>query len=54
MGELALTPAQMTTNLQSHLRAAGMDDKRYTVHSFRMGGAASQNMDDMDVRPYSF
>ena len=45
MGELALTPAQMTTNLQSHLRAAGMDDKRYMMHSFRVAGAASHNID---------
>ena len=44
-GELALTPAQMTTNLQTHLRATGTDHKRYTIHSFRVGGAASHNMD---------
>ncbi|CAN0075198.1 unnamed protein product, partial [Laminaria digitata] len=50
-GELALTPAQMTTNLQTHLRAAGMEGKRYTMHSFRVEGAASHNMDGttMDV-----
>ena len=44
-GELALTPAQMTTNFQTHLRAAGMEDNRYTMHSFRVGGASSHNMD---------
>lgn len=44
-GELALTPAQMTTNLQAHLRVAGMADQKYTLHSFRVGGAASHNMD---------
>ena len=44
-GNLALTPAQMTANLQAHLRAAGMEDKRYTLHSFRVGGAASHHMD---------
>ena len=54
-GELALTPAQMTTNLttnlQTHLWAAGMEDKWYTMHSFRVGGATSRNMDGavMDV-----
>ena len=50
-GNLALTPAQMTANFQAHLRAAGMGDKRYTLHSFRLGGAASHHMDDtaMDV-----
>ena len=50
-GELALTPAQMTTNLQTHLRAASMVDKRYAMHSFRVGGAVSHNMDGtaMDV-----
>ncbi|CAM9728164.1 unnamed protein product [Pylaiella littoralis] len=50
-GEVALTPAQMTTNLQAHLRAAGITDQRYTLHSFRVGGAASHNMDGtaMDV-----
>ena len=42
--------AQMTTNLQTHLRAAGMEDKLYTMH-FRVGEAASRNMDGtaMDV-----
>ena len=41
----------MTTNLQTYLRAAGMKDKRYTMHSFRVGGAASHSMDStaMDV-----
>ena len=50
-GNLALTPAQMTANLQAHLRAAGMEDERYTFHSFRVGGAASHHMDGtaMDV-----
>ena len=43
-GELALTPTQMTTNPQTH-RAAGMEDKRYTMHSFRMERAAGHNMD---------
>lgn len=40
-GEPALTPAQMTTNLPTHLRATGMEGTRYTMHSFRAGGAAS-------------
>ena len=44
-GNLALTPAQMTTNHPTRLRAAGMEDKRYTTHSSRMQGAASHNMD---------
>ena len=35
----------MTSNLQIHLRAAGMDDKRYAMHSFRVEGAATHNMD---------
>ena len=50
-GELALTPAQMTTNLQTHLRAAGMEDKRCMMHSFRVEGAASHDIDGtaMDV-----
>lgn len=41
----------MTNNLQTHLRAAGMGYKRDTIHSFRVGGAASHDMDgtDMDV-----
>ena len=49
-GELAMTPTQKTTNLQVH-RAAGMEDKRYTMHSFRMRRAASHDMDitAMDV-----
>lgn len=49
-GELAMTPTQKTTNLQVH-RAAGMEDKRYTIHSFRTRRAASHNMDGtaMDV-----
>ena len=50
-GNLVLTPAQMTANLQAHLREADMEDKRYTLHSFRVGGAASHHMDGtaMDV-----
>ena len=50
-GNRALTPAKMTSNLQTHLRAAGMNDKRYTLHSFRVEGAASHHMDGtaMDV-----
>lgn len=43
--ELALTPAKMTTNLQIHLRTASMKDKLYTMHPFRVGGAASHSMD---------
>ena len=43
-GELALTPTQMTTILQTH-QAPGMEDKRYTMHSFRMERAAGHNMD---------
>lgn len=49
--ELALTPAQMTTNLQTNprtrLQAAGRKEERYTMHPFRVGGAASHNMDGM-------
>ena len=41
---LALAPAQMTTNLPTHVRAAVMEDTRYEVPSFRWGGAASHNM----------
>jgi len=44
-GGVALTAVQMTTSLQAHLRAAGMEYKRYTMHSFRVGGAASHKMD---------
>ena len=36
-GELALMPAKMTTNLQTHLRAAGMEDKRFTITLFEWG-----------------
>ena len=43
-GEMAFTLAQMT-NCQTHLRAACIEDKRYTMHSFRVGGAASHSMD---------
>ena len=44
-GDVALTAVQMTTSLRTHLRAAGMANKRYTMHSFRVGGAASHHMD---------
>ena len=44
-GELAFTLALMTTNLQIHLRAARMEDKRYTMSSFRVGRAATHSMD---------
>ena len=33
-GNLALTPAQMTPNLPTHLRAAEMEVTRYTIISF--------------------
>ena len=36
-GGLALTPAQMTTNLHTHLRAVGMEDKRFTITLFEWG-----------------
>ena len=42
---MALPPAQMTTNLPTDLRAVGMEDKWYTMHSFRVGAVASRNMD---------
>ena len=50
-GDVALTAMQMITSLQAHLRAAGMEYKRYTMHSFRVGGAASHNVEvtAMDV-----
>ena len=50
-GNLALTPAQKTSNLQTHLRAADIKHKRYSLHSFRVRGAASHHMDGtaMDV-----
>ena len=44
-GDVAPTAVQMTTSLQAHWRAAGMEYKWYTMHSFRVGGAASHNMD---------
>ena len=48
---LALTPAQMASNLQTHLRPAGMEDKRYTLHSFRVGGGGEP---PWTVRPWTF
>ena len=41
----------MTSNLQAHLRAAGMEHKQYLLYSFRVGGAASPYMDGtaMDI-----
>ena len=47
-GELALTATQMTTNPQTH-RAPGMEDKRYTMHSFRIGRAAGHNKDSTAI-----
>ena len=43
--KLAMTPAQMTTNSQTRFRGASMEDKRYTMRSFRVEGAANQSMD---------
>ena len=43
--ELALTPAQMTTNLQTHPRAVGTEDMRYTMHSFQVGNATTLDLD---------
>ena len=48
-GDVALTAVQMTTSPQAHLRAAGMEYKRYTIHSFRVEGAASHHMDGTAV-----
>lgn len=42
-GELPLTAPQMTTSLQSHLRAAGLPD-HFTMHSFRVGGSLSKSL----------
>ena len=39
----AVAPEQMTANLQGYLKAAQMDH-HYTMHSFRVGGAASHQM----------
>ena len=50
MGELALTPAQMAINLQTRLRTARMEDTRYTIHSFRVRGAANHSMDGAGAR----
>ena len=50
MGELALTPAQMATNLQTRLRTARLHDTRYTIHSFRVRGTASHSMDGAGAR----
>ena len=40
---------QIATNLPTHLRAAGMEDKRYTLHSFQEGGATNHDEDDMNL-----
>ena len=42
---LALTPAQMTSNLHTHWHPAAMVNRRYTLHSVRVGAAASHVMD---------
>ena len=41
----------MTSNLQTDLQAAGREDNRYALHSFRVGGEASHRTDGtaMDV-----
>ena len=44
-GNLALTPAQIIAQRQTHLLAATMGNKRYTLHSFRVGWAMSHHMD---------
>ena len=44
-----LTPAQMTTNLQTRLRAASVEDKRYMLSSFLLGGLAFHHI---TVRPW--
>ena len=42
-GELPLTAPQMTTSLQSHLKAAGLP-QYFTMHSFRVGGSFSKSL----------
>ena len=41
----------MTTDLQTHLREASMKDKGHKIHSFRVGTAASYNMDGTAMDP---
>ena len=38
-------PAQITSRLQTRLRAAGMEHTRFTLHSCRVGGATSHHID---------
>ena len=35
----------MTTNLQTHPRAVGTEDMRYTMHSFQVGNATTLDLD---------
>ena len=44
-GNLALTPAQMTSTPQTHLRTASMEDKQYTLCFFRVGGGGGEPPD---------
>ena len=50
LGELALTPAQMATNLKTRLRTARMEDIRHKIHSSPVRGAASHSMDGAGAR----
>ena len=51
-GNLAPMPAQMTSNLLAQLRAVSIEHKRYTLHSHRVGGAASHRMDGTTMDPF--
>ena len=42
---LAFTLTQITTNFQTHLSAANMEDKWCTMRSIGVGGATSYSMD---------
>ena len=48
---MTLTQAHTTSDLQAYLQAAGTGNKRDMLHSFRVGGAASDHVDGtaMDV-----
>ncbi|CAM9967931.1 unnamed protein product, partial [Sphacelaria rigidula] len=47
--DTAMTPRAMTARLQEHAQRAGLGDRNFTMHSFRVGAAVARTIAGQDV-----
>ncbi|CAN0101716.1 unnamed protein product, partial [Sphacelaria rigidula] len=47
--DTAMTPRAMTARLQKHAQRAGLGDRNFTMHSFRVGAAVARTIAGQDV-----